>query len=241
MKIKVIDVSKYQGSINWSKVKAAGVKGAIIRCGYANRDGSITEDHRFKANMAGAIAAGVDVGVYVYSYVESEEAARKAAQRVLDMVRGYKVTYPLAWDYEDHKTYKLRSKAQNTAICRAALSTWEEAGYYAILYTYRNFAATYLNMAQLADYDFWLAHYASKTDYAGPYGMWQYSSSGSVDGISGRVDMNWAYKDYPAIIKKAGLNKAAKLTTYKVGPLSEGDAKQVKALADKLQVGCVEV
>lgn len=251
MATKVIDVSKYQGAIDWAKVKADGVKGAIIRCGYANRDGSITEDAYFKRNMEGAAAAGIPVGVYVYSYSRDEAGARKAAENVLKMVQPYKLEYPLCWDYENAGIAMTLGKAKNTAICKAALEVWEQAGYYAMLYSYKSFVNSYLYMNQLAKYDFWLAHYTSKTNYAGPYGMWQYSSKGKVAGIvknvvagvSGNVDMNHCYRDYPAIIKGAGLNgfAAPKLLTYQIGPLSSGDAAKVMAMAEEMQVACVEV
>ena len=244
MATKVIDVSKYQGTIDWPKVKAAGIAGAIIRCGYCNRDGSITADPYFKRNMVGATAAGVPVGVYVYSYSRDVQGAKIAAQNVLKMVAPYKLEYPLVWDYENSSIAKTLGKATNTAICKAALEVWEQAGYYAMLYSYKSFVGSYLHMDELAAYDFWLAHYTSKTNYTGHYGMWQYTSSGSVPGISGRVDMNHCYRDYPALIRGAGLNGWAdpvKLVTYKVGPLSAGDAKKVKALAAEMQVDCVEV
>ena len=208
-KIFGIDVSKHNGKIDWKKVKADGVAFAIIRCGYCNNDGSIEVDPQFKTNMDGAIKAGVAVGVYVYSYATSVDAARKAAQNVLDMVKGYNVTYPLCWDFEDEKWYGKNTKAQNTALCKAALEVWEKAGWYAMLYTYKSFAENRLNMADLTAYDFWLAHYTSATTYKGSYGMWQYSSTGTVDGMEGNVDLNWAYKDYPALVAKFGLNKAA--------------------------------
>lgn len=243
MATKVIDVSKYQGKIDWGKVKKAGIAGAIIRCGYCNRDGSITEDAYFKANMAGAAAVGMPVGVYVYSYSRDVQNAKIAAKNVLKMVAPYKLEFPLVWDYENSGIAKTLGKAKNTAICKAVLDTWEAAGYYAMLYSFKSFVSSYLNMAELAAYDFWLAHYTSKTNYTGPYGMWQYTSSGNVDGISGRVDLNHCYRDYPALIRGAELNGwgTPALVTYKVGPLSEGDAKKVKALAAELQVNCVEV
>lgn len=236
--IKGIDVSKYQGKIDWAKVKAAGVKFAIVRAGYANYDGSITKDPYFATNMAGAIAAGVHVGVYVYSYVETAQAAKKAAQAVLEMAKQYKVRYPLCWDFEHSTLYKKFSKAKNVEICKAALDTWEAAGWYAMLYTYKSFASAYLNMSSLAKYDFWLAHYTTKTNYTGPYGMWQYSSSGTVNGISGRVDMNWAYKDYATLIEKNGLNGSKKQTktlyTLTIKDMSSGDKAALEAKAKEL-------
>ncbi len=111
------------------------------------------------------------------------------------------VRYADRLDIFEHATlYKKFSRTANSSLCAAFLSRVEELGRYCILYTYKSFAAAYLDMSALSRYDFWLAHYTARTDYTGPYGMWQYTSSGSVPGISGRVDCNRAYKDYPAII-----------------------------------------
>lgn len=242
MTMKVIDVSRYQEDIDWKKVKADGVDGAIIRGGYSNNDGSITIDKKFYRNMEGAAAAGVPVGVYIYSYSKTVDSAVKAARAALDLVEPYRLEFPLVWDYEDSYATKL-SRATNTAICKAVMQIWEKAGYYAMLYSYKNFVENYLDMADLAAFDFWLAHYTKKSNYKGPYGMWQYSHTGRVSGISGDVDLNEAYKDYPAIIKKAGLNKLAvvKYKTLKVGPMTAAAAEKIKATADELGVDCAEV
>lgn len=200
--MKGIDVSKYQGSIDWQKVKAAGIEFAFVRVGWAGYEGGIDEglDATFAANMAGAIAAGIPVGVYVYSYCKTEAAARRAAREAVALCAPYRLTMPLVLDLEDSTTYTPLGRAATTAIAAAFLDEAEKTGYYAMLYSYKSFVAELLDMGKLAKYDFWLAHYTAKTDYTGPYGIWQYSSSGTVDGIRGRVDLNLAYKDYPAII-----------------------------------------
>lgn len=212
IEIPGIDVSYHNGSINWGQVAQSGKKFAMIRVGWCGYDGRIQAngglDNLFHTNMAAANKAGVDVGVYVYSYARSAADAKVAAQETLDLIAPYRLTYPVAFDMEvDSSTaYQHNTPAQNTAITKGFLQEVERGKYYAMLYTFKNFALTYLNMADLAAYDFWLAHYTSQTDYTGPYGIWQYSSGGSVAGISGNVDLNTAYQDYPAIIAAAGLN-----------------------------------
>lgn len=205
-----IDVSKYQGHIDWNKVKASGQYFAFIRVGFCNSDGSITNasgfDPYFHENMKNAIAAGMNVGVYVYSYANTVQGAINCANNVINYVTPYKVTMPIVFDYEDSKTYASMSKQANVDICKAFLNRVQELGYYAMLYTYTNFANSYLNMAQLSAYDFWVADYRAALGYKGNYSIWQYSSSGEVPGISGRVDMNRMYKDLPKIIEDAGLN-----------------------------------
>jgi len=199
-----IDVSKHNGVIDWPRVRAAGVQFAFIRLGWAGYEGGLAEglDYMFETNMAGAIAAGIPVGVYVYSYCKTPAAAKRAAQETAAWLRQYKVTMPVALDIEtdDSTPYQSMTRAANTQVCRAFLQEIQTAGYYPMLYTYKSFANSYLDMSQLADYDFWLAHYVEQSDYTGPYGIHQYTSGGSVEGISGRVDMDRAYKDYPAII-----------------------------------------
>ena len=141
---------------------------------------------------------------------------------------------PIALDFEHATLYKRFSQAANSSLCAAFLNRVEELGRYCILYTYKSFAAAYLDMAALSHYDFWLAHYTARTDYTGPYGMWQYTSNGSVPGISGRVDCNHAYKDYPAIITGEKKEDVPMSNLLKVGPVSGGDRKTLAALADSL-------
>lgn len=200
--LKGIDVSKYQGSIDWSKVKSAGYDFAFIRVGYCNYDGKISEgfDPYYEVNMKNAIAAGMNVGVYVYSYAKTTDAARVCANAVLDKIKPYKLTMPVAFDYEDSKTYASLGKNNNTVICKEFLQTIQNAGYYSMIYTYTSFADSYLNMSDLSAFDTWIADYRGYVGYKGSYGIWQYSSTGTVSGISGNVDMNIAYKNYPEII-----------------------------------------
>ena len=199
---KGIDVSKYQGEINWESVKNDGITFAFIRVGWAGYEGGIDEgfDPYFDKNMENAIKAGINVGVYVYSYCKSTTAAKRAAKEAINLFKKYEITMPIAFDMEDSNTYKSFSKDANNSIAKSFLDEILNNGYYPILYTYTNFANTYLNLNSLREYDLWLADYRGYMGIDGA-SIWQYSSSGTVKGISGRVDMNNSYKDYPSIIK----------------------------------------
>ena len=205
---KGIDVSVWQGVIDWPKVKASGVEFTMIRVGYGSSDGdSCKLDKCFKANIDGALAAGVDAGVYFYSYAKSAAAAAKEAAWVLEQLKPYsgRLTYPVAYDLEDPGQKDL-GRSVLTAMVVAFEETIEDGGYYAMFYSNLDWCKNRLNMQDLTAYDLWLAQWAAAPTDAFKFGIWQSSSSGSVTGINGRVDMDTAYKDYPAIIKRAGLN-----------------------------------
>lgn len=227
MKIYGIDVSYHQGQINWDAVAAALRKAnggtspgfAILRAGYSKRDGKggLNEDKQLQANINGCMAHGVPFGFYVYCYDESPEAARITMQETIQRIQGCKPEYPVIYDveYEPYNTGadgKGRSRMQvredNTALIKAALETLEDAGYYATLYCSRNFFVSYTNLAELDAYDKWEAAYVDEDTAGVPNGIWQYSRSNALEipGFGNSLDCNVAYKDYPAIIKKAGLN-----------------------------------
>lgn len=217
-----IDVSKHNGVVDFAKVKASGKDFVFIRLGWAGYDGRIRAnvglDTKFEANVKAAISAGLNVGVYVYSYCKTAAAARVAAQETLEIVKPYKLTYPIAFDIESTSAgeasgtpYDKMGKAVNNEIVKAFCSTIEAAKYYALLYTYKSFAENYLDMSQLKMHDVWIAQYANTCTYKGNYGIWQCKGDvkgfvGSCSGVTGACDINIAYKDYAAIIKKARLN-----------------------------------
>ncbi len=192
-----IDVSKYQGSINWAAVAQSGVSYAFIKVG-STKSGI---DPYFAANVTGAQAAGIRTGVYIYSYATTVEAAAQEASLVLQWIEPYNINFPIAFDIED-STQKGLDANTCTAIANTFCSIVSQAGYTPILYTYTNFYKNHFT-AGLA-YDKWIAQYSDHNDIAG-WAIWQYSSSGAVPGISGRVDMNIAAKDYTAFIPQVGL------------------------------------
>ena len=207
MKRLGIDVSYCQTRVDWNKVKASGVQFAIVRVGYCYNNGSLHIDKMFKSHMEGATRAGIPVGVYLYSYAASISAAKRAAREVLQAVKPYKLTYPIAFDIEYEKEYPMTAKAANTEISAAFLREIERAGYYAMLYCSKDFLDNYLLPERLTAFDKWIAQYASKCTSKHAHGIWQYSGSSKVGGIPVTVDLNYAYKDYPAIIRRAKLNR----------------------------------
>lgn len=203
---KGIDISYCQTKINWSSVKAAGIGFVMVRLGYSRNDGSLHIDRLFHKHMEGAASVGLDLGAYCYSYAASAAAARRAACQSLLALEPYRLTYPLALDMEYEALYTGAPKSANTAIAAAYLDEIEEGGYYAQLYCSKDFLDRYLLPEKLRAYDKWIAQYASRCTCPQPYGIWQYSGSGRVPGVSGPVDLDLAYKDYPGIIRRAGLN-----------------------------------
>ena len=197
-----IDVSYYQGTIDWTQVKDAGFDFAFIRIGYRGygTDGTLNEDERFAENLAGARSAGLDVGVYFYAQAISEEEAAEEAAFVLDLLDGVSLTLPVIYDPEyvldedGNKLSQARTSAidgdqisQNTLTFCSAI---ENAGYETGFYANMLFEALVLDMAALSEYTVWYADYADtpQTPYAFSY--WQYSDSGKIDGIEGSVDLN---------------------------------------------------
>ena len=192
-----IDVSKYQGAINWAAVAQSGVSYTFIKVG-STKSGV---DPYFAANVAGAQAVGIRTGVYIYSYATTVEAAIQEANLVLQWIEPYNINFPVAFDFEDGIQKGLDANTC-TAMANAFCSVIAQAGYTPMLYTYTNFYKSHFTSA-LA-YDKWIAQYSDHNDIAG-WAIWQYSSSGAVAGINGRVDMNVAQKDYTAFIPAVGL------------------------------------
>ncbi len=204
---KGIDVSKHNGTIDWAKVKAAGVQFAMLRAGYGRYDNQ--KDERFESNYKGATAAGIPVGAYHYSYATTAEQAKQEAEVFLGWIKGKNLTYPVAFDIENKKQANL-GVSLISDIIRAFCETVEAAGYYVVVYANKDWLTNRIDADCKSRYDIWLAQWTSQPTYTGSYGMWQYTSDGAVDGIAGMVDMNIAYKDYPSII--AGMDGSSDTT-----------------------------
>lgn len=217
-----IDVSKWQGNIDWQKVKDSGVQFAIIRAGYGSSTSQ--KDAQFERNYAECKRLGIPVGAYWYSYATNTTAATMEAQAFLEVIKGKSFEYPIWFDQEYEPSIKALNNAQRTAIVRAALTALENAGYYAGLYASANWVNSWLNYTELTSFDVWAAQYGSACGSKLPFGMWQYlGSGGTCAGISGACDRDYAYKDYPAIIKGAGLNGFAKANTaHPEGDVDDG-------------------
>ena len=191
-----IDVSKFQGSINWSQVKASGVDFAIIRVGYRGYgSGALVEDSQFRANIQGASSAGIPVGLYFYSQAVNEEEAVEEASMVLSLCGGYRLNYPIYYDTEYVAGGRANgiSRETRTACAVAFCETIRNAGYSAGVYSYASWFYNSLSYANISKYSIWIAQYRDTLDFKYSYKIWQYSSKGRVPGISANVDMNIAY------------------------------------------------
>lgn len=201
-KVYGIDVSYYQGNIDWKKVKNSGVEFVIIRVGYRGYGsaGTLVEDPKFKTYLDGAAKAGLKVGVYFYTQAITTAEAQEEAKFVLDRIKGYSLQMPVYYDIEsvDYDTGRLDSaglsKAQKTALCTAFCDTIIKSGYSAGVYANYTWLNYYIDGAGLGKkYPIWLAHYTSNTNYDQRMDMWQYSGSGTVSGISAYTDVNVWY------------------------------------------------
>ncbi|MCR5255586.1 MAG: Ig-like domain-containing protein [Acetatifactor sp.] len=193
-----IDVSKWNGSIDWKAVKNSGISYVIIRCGYRGSSaGSLIVDPKFTQNIKGATSAGLKVGVYFFTQAIDEVEAVEEASFVLDQIKGYKISYPVFLDVEGSggRGDKI-SKETRTAVIKTFCETIKRGGYTPGVYANKTWLNEKMNASQLSAYKIWLAQYASAPTYTGRYDLWQYSSKGKVSGISGDVDLDWSYLGY---------------------------------------------
>ena len=205
--LKGIDVSYCQNKVDWDAAKASGlVDFAILRAGYGRETSQV--DTQFERNYAACKRLGIPVGVYWYSYATTAAEAEQEAKVCLQTIRGKQFEYPVAFDIEE-----ARSLPQADALCTAFCSALEKQGYYAAIYTFKSALENNIRAAIKSRYDIFLSHVGvQQTSYTGAYGLWQYSWTGRIPGISGDVDLDYAYKDYPTIIQNAGLNGFTKTT-----------------------------
>ncbi len=192
-----IDVSKWNREINWKKVAAEGVTYAIIRCGYrGSQTGALVEDPYFKKNIEGALSEGIKVGLYFFTQATSKVEAVEEASMVLALCRGYELQYPIFIDTEsaggDGRADGL-NRVNRTEVVTAFCQTIANSGYTAGVYASKNWYNTKLSSNELNGYAIWLAQYIDTPSYLGTYHMWQYTSKGTIDGISGKVDLNLSY------------------------------------------------
>lgn len=181
-----IDVNRYQGEIDWEKVKAAGIDFAIIRCGYAE-DKVEYDDPYFEYNASECERLGIPYGVYLYSYATSIQDASSEADHVLRLIEGHTLSFPVYYDLEDNTIQNSDHAAIATTFCNKIEAAGYPVGVYANLYWWNN----YLTDSCFDSWYKWIAQWGNSCDYTGEYAMWQYSSTGTVDGINGNVDMNF--------------------------------------------------
>lgn len=194
-----IDVSTWNGQIDWSQVARSGVSYAIIRAGYrGSSTGALIRDSAFSRNASGATAAGIRVGIYIFSQATNEAEAVEEASMAVQLASGYHVSLPIFIDVEGSGGRGDRvSVAQRTANIAAFCRTVENSGYKAGVYANKSWFTHNINVGALTGYHIWLAQYAAKPTYtASRYDIWQYSSSGRISGIKGNVDMNMFYRAY---------------------------------------------
>lgn len=196
-----IDVSEYQGDIDWAKVKASGVNFAILRVGYrGSSNGAIVLDKCFLNNIKGATAAGMDIGVYFFSQAITADEAKEEANFVLTNISGYKLKYPVVFDWEPMSTSTARTNGLDTATlsnCATAFcGTVKDKGYTPMVYFNASTGYLRYDLSKIISNDIWFAGYTDVPSFYYNFQMWQYSSSGKVDGISGNVDMDICFKAY---------------------------------------------
>lgn len=201
--MKGIDVSVHNSKIDFNKVKAAGIDFVIIRAGYGKAISQ--KDKNFETNYKAAKAAGLKVGAYWYSYALSAADVAQEAAVCLEAIKGKQFEMPIYFDIEEQKQFD-KGKAFCSDLVKTFCNTLEKAGYFAGFYTGRYALTHYISEDVAKRYALWVAEWGKKVNYTGAYGMWQYSSTGRVNGIAGNVDMDTSYVDYPAIIKLNGLN-----------------------------------
>ena len=190
-----IDVSKWNKTIDWEKVKESGIRFVIIRCGYrGSKTGVLVEDPYFRQNIQGAKDAGLKVGVYFFTQAINQAEAVEEASMVLSLTEGYELDYPIFIDTEGSGGRADSLDAiTRTAVCQAFCETIEQAGGEAGVYASRNWYYNNVDDDALAEYTIWVAEYREEPLYTGRYDIWQYTSSGRIDGIEGRVDLNLSY------------------------------------------------
>ena len=200
----LIDVSVHNSTINWDKVLASGVKNVMIRVGYRGyQTGSLNVDTAFERNIQGATKAGLNVGVYFYSQAINRKEAIEEADYAIQKVAGYNLKLPIAFDCEyaeknggfTGRLYDAKlTKDELTSVCLAFCNRVAAAGYDGMVYASATMFTDHMNADSISTYyDIWLAHYTNCTNYAGDYCLWQYTSKGTVDGITGNVDRNYLY------------------------------------------------
>ena len=198
---KGIDVSYSQGIIDWDKVKKSGeVDFAILRAGYGREISQI--DSQFEHNYSECKRLGIPVGAYWYTYAKTVNEALKEAETCLKVIQGKKFEYPIAFDIEESESLQ-----NATELCKAFCNKLESVGYHTAIYSFKSALEYNISEDIRNRYDIFLSHVdVEKSSYKGNYCIWQYSWTGKIDGIESDVDLDYAYIDYPNIIKNAGLN-----------------------------------
>lgn len=199
---KGIDVSRHQGDIDWEKVAADGVEFVIIKVGARGwgEEGNLLPDPRFEEYIAGASAAGLKIGVYFYTQAITEEEALEEVNMVLEAVKGYELAYPIVYDVEKTADKRGRmnklSVEERTKMAQIFIEKVKEAGYTPMIYANMEMWSVLIDMAAFEDVEKWFAYYEPSLYFPYEYAIWQYSDTGTVDGISEKVDMNISFREW---------------------------------------------
>lgn len=235
---KGIDVSEFQGIINWDDVKNAGIEFAILRAGY----GQNNIDSQFTRNIEECKRVGMPIGIYWFSYALNEDMAKAEARYAVQAIEGYELEYPIAYDFEQASVNYCENNGINvteefaTQLVLAFCNEIRDQGYYPINYTNLDFFNNMFNMEELKNISIWYAYYNEYCNKRNSCGMWQYSQSGQVEGINGSsVDMDYDFINYPSIIKSTK-NKGEKKKVKDIVVYDNGiDERAAGYLADYLQ------
>ena len=241
-----VDISKYNGNVNMRVAKQNGVEFVILKAG----SGARGEDPYFQTNYKNAKAAGIPVGAYWYSYAMNVNEAKGEAKRFMKLLDGKQFEYPVYLDFEDPSQRNI-SRSTKTDMAIAFMDILEKNGYYTGLYSSGDWINNKFDRARMKNYDVWIAHWYVNTPRCyRSYGMWQYTNRKQVPGVpstgEGGVDSNYAFIDYPIIIKNAGLNGYAKPQPKSGGDnmknkniiiayWNDGDLANAQALLNSLQ------
>lgn len=201
MEYRGIDVSSFQESIFWNEVQNSGIQFAMIRATY----GTSGIDKRFHNNIIGIGQTNISAGTYHYCYAMNTDEAIAEANHFLDVVSPYKFYYPLALDIEEVSISEL-GKEKVTDIILAFTDTLREKNFYPIVYLNLSWVRNFVDLDRISDLDIWLADWSSNLSYSENVTIWQHSQDGEISGITGGVDLNTSFENYPEIIKKLGLN-----------------------------------
>ena len=192
---KGIDVSYHNDKIDWKKVKQSEVEYAIVRCGYGSNTNS-QDDKRWEENVKGCVDNDIPYGAYLYSYADSVEKASSEADHAIRLLQGKKLKYPIYYDLEEDSIRNKLSKKEIANIAETFCNKLSAKGYTVGIYANKDWFTNYLTDSRFNNWTKWVAQYNTTCTYQGKYDMWQCSSTGSIPGISGKVDLNYSYSSF---------------------------------------------
>ncbi len=241
MDVKVIDVSKHNGTINFARVKASGIYGVIIRAGYGKS--ASQKDPRFEEYYFKARAAGLRTGAYWYSYASGPAEAVTEAEVFAGVIRGKQLELPVYYDIEEQSHVKL-GKTLCSGMADSFCSYMEKQGYFAGIYSFDSFFGSNLDASVLKKYTCWVARVENvRPTHCKAYDMWQYTWKARIDGINGDADVSHLYRDFESVIKRVGLNGFRKQKTYsvtaRISGLTESKAAEIAESCQKLGMNAV--